>query len=222
MGLILIAGMRRSGSTVAFQIAIALAGGYDNSYGFMDISLGPNLPENLDFDGVKVVKTHRYQPQLLDDIRAGRCFVINTYRDPRDIAVSMMKFQDRTFDEVMERGLVKHSVYHQQLWEENVSFNRHDARYEDWNQDLGSLIRIIARTADIEVSDKDVDSMACYFSSARNRIRASRAVNMRRDLLSPGHITDGRVGQWQGQLSRQQLRQIYEFAGDWMRNRAYL
>lgn len=221
MGLILIAGMRRSGSTVAFQIAIALAGGYDSNLGFTDVSLGPNLPETIPIT-TKVVKTHSYQPHLQDDIRAGRVCVINTYRDPRDITVSMMNFQKRPFHEVMQRGLVKHAVHHQQLWEKSVSANRHDARYEDWNQDLGSLVHIVARAAGIEVSDKKADKLADMFSSERNRIRASHAVNMRRDLLSPGHITDGREGQWQGQLSGQQLEQIYEFAGDWMRDRAYL
>ncbi len=212
MGLILVAGMRRSGSTVAFQIALELAGGKEHSLGFDSVKRFFRPYKNL-----MVGKTHSFWKQAEDD----KVVAINTYRDPRDIAISMMGVQNRTFAEVVSHGLLNHAVYHQELWEKSKA-NRHEARYEDFVDDLISLVYVIAQAMKMNISWEKANKIADKFSLKRNRQRADVAHNMRPDLLFPGHIRDGSIGQWQGQLSGQQLEQIYEFAGDWMRKRAYL
>ena len=212
MSLLLIAGMRRSGSTVAFQIGFQLLGGQSYSLGFTEV---PTLMHDREV----VAKTHSYLEQLAPYVGTEDLAVVTTYRDPRDIAVSMMNFRNHTFDEVMESGQIKHAVHQQQMWEKLPGC--YHARYEDFYDDLESLVVLVSKASGIYMSEEYAKHLADYLSLERNKKRAEKAGNMRPDLLAPGHIQDGSVGQWRGRLNAKQQIEIYKIAGAWMFERGY-
>ncbi len=215
MGLILIAGMRRSGSTVAFQIAQRMVGGKKYSLGYTE------TPSQLlkDDSPVHVAKTHSYLSQLAPAIKAKKIHVITTYRDPRDIAISMMNLRKKSFDEVMSKGHIQHAIEQQTLWE-NVEQANH-LKYELFYEKLWMIPNLILNVLSIAISSKVVKEMLEEFSMANNKAHADKLTNMRPDLLTPGHVQDGSVGQWKGKLDDDQLNQIYAFAGEWMTEHGY-
>ena len=85
--LFLIAGVRRSASTLAFQIACEITGEK------FRIRRWKERPEDCisNQDCWWVAKTHAYLPELLGDIESGNVCVFSTIRDPRDITVSIMQ-----------------------------------------------------------------------------------------------------------------------------------
>lgn len=214
MSLVLIAGMRRSGSTVAFQIAYHMLGD-DKKY-----PLGyTEKPEILNGNGVYIAKTHTFLPHLVDEVAKGNLRVITTYRDPRDIAVSIMNLRQCSFDEVIHGNGIKHAIHEQTCWEE-VEGCVH-MKYEYWYHDLTKLIFPIATACEEYLTRGMAMALARHLSLERNKERAAKADNIRPDMLFPGHITSGAVGQWKHVLDQDELDQIYDIAGEWMHRHGY-
>lgn len=219
MSIILIAGMRRSGSTVAFQMAFDMVGGQDMSLGYTDNDNWTD--EIIHSPDWYCAKTHSYLENIQEHVDAGRVRVINTVRDPRDITVSMMNFQNRTFREVMDNGLVHMAINEQEKWERHAHYFRNTERYEDFYTHLPLLAHHIGLTMGKHHDQEYRALLAKKFSMAENKKRADNARNMRIDMLNPGHIQDGSVGQWRDKLNHEQLVEIHLFAGMWMLENGY-
>ena len=217
--ILLIAGMRRSGSTVAFQIAFDMVGGQDMSLGF--VPKKEWTEEIINSPKWYVAKTHSYLQNMQEHVDAGRVRVINTVRDPRDVCVSIMNLQDKPFQEVMDDGLVHMAINEQVKWEENDCDYRYTFRYEDFYDHLRLLARDIGWAMGMHHGMKYKELLAKKFSLEENKLRADNARNMRPDLLFHDHIQDGSVGQWRDRLTYEQLAEILEFAGPWMQRNGY-
>jgi hypothetical protein len=217
--ILLVAGMRRSGSTVAFQIAMDLVGGKESSLGYTDINNW--TPDIIMDERWYVAKTHRYLAHLQHYIDAGKIKVLNTYRDPRDICVSIMNLKSYDFEQAIETGFVQMAVVEQEKWERHASSNRAEARYENFYRDLPHLIRLIGYLLDEEIDPRVVSILAQKFSLKENKRKADNARNMRPDFLFHGHIQDGSVGQWKDRLNHEQQTKIFSFAGEWMHTHDY-
>lgn len=217
--ILLIAGMRRSGSTVAFQIAFDMVGGQDRSLGYTDKE--DWTEKIIKGQAWYVAKTHSYLESMQEHVDAGRVRVLNTVRDPRDVCVSIMNLQGKTFQETMDAGLVHMAVNEQVKWEENDSDYRYTLRYEDFYDHLRLLARDIGWAMGMHHGQEYMALLAKKFSLEENKLRADNARNMRPDMLFHNHIQDGSVGQWRDRLTHEQLAEILEFAGPWMQRNGY-
>ena len=132
--LFLVAGVRRSASTLAFQIACEIAG--DGSR----IRHWKKRPKHA--IAIKsrwwVAKTHAYLPELAGDLEKGHVRIFSTIRDPRDIAVSIMQLYDypdgkrSSLQEVMDRGWIQGDIETQRQWEKYAGVYYMTYHYEDF------------------------------------------------------------------------------------------
>ena len=207
--LLVIAGMRRSGSTLAYQIGCAIT-----SSGLRKMS---ELPKGIENDpNWHVVKTHRYHPDMLQGIESGKVKAICTIRDPRDIVVSMMSMRNKSFDNTISR--LNFEIHEHKLWTENAS----TFRYEDFYNNIELLIKGISSVIGTEVSQEEINKISERFSFENNRTRSQQIVKTESDYMFPGHIQDGIVGKWKVYLDGKQARQVKDLVGmEWLEKHGY-
>lgn len=212
--LLVIAGMRRSGSTLAYQLGCAIAG---NKSGLRKISEVPKGVENR--QDWYVIKTHRYLPETLPEIESGKVQVIITIRDPRDIATSIMSLKEQPFDMALSK--VAWEIEQYRFWLGNCK-GLHILRYEDFYNNLEVLIRKISGAIGMELDQSKIDELSERFSFENNMARSKEIVKTEADYMFPGHIQDGIVGKWRVWLTDEQIEQTYECIGSkWFEDNRY-
>lgn len=212
--LLVIAGMHRSASTLAYQMGCAIVENEDSP------RIIKNLPRGVENrKDWYVVKTHRYQPDMLPGIESGKATAIITIRDPRDVVVSMMNLNNESFDLAIRR--TGFGVEQQELWAEN-SDNLHVFRYENFYNNLSILIYGIANAVDIQVDKDKVSEIAERFSFENNKARSKEITKTESDFMFPRHTQDGIVGKWKVYLDDKQARQVENLVGiEWLEKYGY-
>ena len=195
--LLIIAGMRRSGSTLAYQIGCAIT---RNEDGPRRIDQLPKGAENG--PSWHVVKTHRYHSD-----ESGKAKVVITTRDPRDIIVSMMTMKNESFEAALDRASWEVREY--KRWLENAD-NLHIFRYENFYNNIKTLVKGIGKAIEVEISREEIAKIADRFSFENNRTRSQQATKTDSDFIFPGHIQDGIIGKWRIWLTKEQIAQVQE------------
>lgn len=227
-------GMRRSASTLQYQIAADLVTrkNLGIALGYVQHSDFETLKEKYKDDKrLKIVKTHAFLPSAGSLIRAGHGKALFSYRDVRDAFVSFMTISGTSFSEQCDQGLIFALLKEYEEWTavESILISK----YEKLMSDLAGEIRKIAVYLGIRLEEEEVASMAADYSLERQRKRVhdiwgdspgSPAENSRQDaktLLHPNHIQSGAAGVWKGVLTRKEVALIEYIAADWMRNVGY-
>lgn len=213
--LLVIAGMRRSGSTLSYQISCALCKNED----------GPRLVWKLPKGAENsarwhVVKTHRYHPEMLSEIENGKIRVIVTIRDPRDVVTSMMSLsEDISFDMALNK--INWEINQYESWLSGTS-KLSVFRYEDFYNNLEVLITGISNVIGIKTSNNKIVELSERFSFNNNKIRSQEIVKTESDFMFPGHTQDGIVGKWKVLLENDQVEKIEETIGKkWFEDNNY-
>jgi hypothetical protein len=222
--LFLIAGVRRSASTLAFQIASEITGEK------FRIRHWEKRPKDCisNQDCWWTAKTHAYLPELLDDIENGSVCVFSTIRDPRDIAVSIMQLygypdgKKSSFEEVMARGWIQKDILAQEQWRRNAGFGYMAVKYELLYKDVAWFASVIAAFMGVQVAESRTLELADKFSYLNNRERSKEQVTISADMLSPGHVQTGMVGMWKYMLTDDQIVDIQDEIGyEWFEDNGY-
>lgn len=223
--LVICCGMQRSGSTLQYQIACAVAerAGVGRGVGWDWPNATPEMAVSA--RPVHVLKVH--QPNDTFELTLDPAFTRYLYchRDVRDVVVSLIDKtgpmdDDRLVNE-LKNGLI--GPY-------NAFVSRPGAlvsRYEDMINDLPGEVRRIAQTIGVTVHETDVADIADGL-----RLENQKAFIGGRDwsdgrawdgrtLLHRNHIADGLVGKWRERLSERQIAIIEQHAGGWLRARGY-
>ena len=212
------AGIRRSASTLVFQIACEITG---TDY---RIRKWKERPKNIYGPNQWwVTKSHSFLPEA-----AGRGFgkiiAYPTIRDPRDVAVSMMTLHDKTFEGVMESGMIQRDINYFNIWVDELGLGEYCFidRYEDFRHDLRGLIMSIATLMGIWPTEKEIMELAEKFSFENNKARSDSIGKVEADLLFPGHLQTGKVGIWKDALTKEQANVVVDTIGlDWFREWGY-
>ena len=215
--LFLAAGVRRSASTLVFQLACELAGG--DSRCIRRWRDAPNYVCGSDVWWV--AKSHNYLPELFRDMQDGSAKALVTIRDPRDIAVSMMQLKSMTFDEVMKWNVIPRGIHQQMLWANNHS-ECIVLRYEDFVDDISLLAWVISGMLELEVNEELINALATTYSFEQNKARSDKIGKVETDLLFPGHLQTGEVGIWKRELTQAQANEIRQVIGNgWFQRWGY-
>lgn len=215
------AGVRRSASTLVFQIACELVG--------VDYRIRHwrERPKNIYSPNQWwVAKSHSFLPEAVSELGYGKIIAYPTIRDPRDIAVSMMTLHDNTFEEVMKHGIIQRDILEFNMWSDKLKIgeNCFRDRYEDFYNDLPGLILSIATTMDyagagtkrVRPENDVVAVLAEKFSFENNKARSDAIGKSEEDLLFPGHLQTGGVGMWKDVLTKEQAKELeFDIGPEW-------
>jgi hypothetical protein len=227
-------GMRRSGSTLQYQIATDLVTRRGVGEG-----LGYVVPEEFDRQieahksdhRLKVVKTHAFIAGAGRLLQSGQAKALYSYRDIRDVVVSLMQMQKVPFAKLRDEGMIY------ALLKEHADWSRAGkalvSRYEQLTADVAGEVARIAAYLGIELRDGEAAAVAAEYALERQKERISHLdpQQLRENpdgsrydaamLLHSNHINSGTQGRWQNVLSRREVALVEHIARDWMREQGY-
>lgn len=229
------AGMMRSGSTLQYQIAKTLVEGAGRGVGVGSCEPGrfrELLDRYDDPEPVYVVKCHRYVPTARARLRRGEARALYIYRDLRDVVVSMMHKENRTFRQLADAGFVRQLLEDDAIW--STQPNTLVSVYEEVSADLRSEVERIARFLDIDAGEAELDRIAEEHSLARQKRRLERfdfgkagVAEGQTNLVDPStllhhnHLRSGESGQWADELEAAEVAEIERVAGGWLLEHGY-
>jgi hypothetical protein len=230
-------GMRRSGSTVQYQLTaeIVESRGVGRRLGYLrPQQFLQTYEEHQSKDEFLVVKSHAYIEDATELFSSGKAKAIYVYRDIRDVVVSVMVKGNRSFWRVILSGFVDKILEQYSRWSqvEDILISRYETMVTDLK---GEALRI-ADFLDIDLDEFSARQIAEKYSIDRQmkRIRSSDFENhavqigQRRStmydpisLLHNDHIYSGEAGQWRAALSPFQTGVVEYLAYDWLVGMGY-
>ena len=204
---IVCAGMVRSGSTILYNIARLL---YEEKYGAKNVyACWIKGYRRGDPREIHVVKTHQFDNKFIKD----GAKVLTSRRDMRDVAASLMRkgwIKPRvnivaSIAKALSRysAWYKHSIY--------------DMKYEDMKTDLVRIINDVAAALELDFSNEEVakikkklESLTYMSDGKRNNVYNEK------NLYHKHHVTDGEVGGYKKNLTKDMITQIEKKYPEWL------
>lgn len=180
-----------------------------------------------------VAKTHQFSVEKGEELAKGKAFGLYIYRDLRDVVVSKMRKENKTFQDIYQSYFIESLLYESRLWLRCK--NLMVSRYEDVMADLPREVGRIAEFLGIQISRHQAVEIAAEYSIPKQRERIQQAVtgsmivdpffqNARYDPYSnlhDNHIAGGEIGGWRTRLTPWQIALVEQVAGDWLVEKGY-
>jgi hypothetical protein len=224
-------GMRRSGSTVQFQMTAAVveAAGKGHRIEWVRPNEFGTLRKQCANDAAwKVFKTHICTEEVAREFDQRNAVGVYVFRDLRDVTVSVMRKNRLGLDQVLDSNLLENCIEQHQRW---TSMPRIlISKYEEMTADLTREVDRIAAHIEIKLSAERYAQIAAEYSIERQRERIEEIKNSShlrqgvtggacfdpRTNLHTNHIYSGEVGGWRNALSNEQVARIEAKAADWL------
>lgn len=234
--IIVCCGMYRSGSTLQYQIASALAGttGQARIMGFGLGRVSETAREKP--RPIFVVKDHHYSERAREYSSSPHAKFVYGYRDVRDVVVSMMQTQHMTFDTFRHHGrgpagFVGYLLNTFERWTNLPGVLV--SRYEEIVADVPREVRKIADHTGIHIPYTECHRIAEQLSVDKQREfisgfdfakdGAGQAVNRmdEKSQLHEYHLNGGESGKWRTHLTPDQIAVVNDAAKDWLKQQGY-
>lgn len=234
MGMVIIAaGMRRSGSTLQYQLLgdVLRSAGVAHESRWMDHIDPVELDALLSSGQTCILKTHRVAPALTPDVLARGLLVFYSSRDPRDCLISSLHKYAKSFSPEAADRMLSRMESEFDFWTSLPL--KGWSRYENLRNDMPGEIKRLAVALGVSLTDEQVAELASARSldSQKDLIGAidweSRGTRMGMDLidtqtlLHANHIRDGGLELWSRELSSSALAGIESRFGDFIRKAGY-
>lgn len=223
--------MRRSGSTLTFQVTRALLElNHEITVTEPQTGIGvepAEIPAVAASPEIVLTKMHTVSKSVRDQLPKQGAYYIYTARDPRDAVASLIRKGRLSYDDPARIGFAKDfakkerigSLLYPKMPNSWIGF------YEDFVDDVPYLIRSIAKFLNIKVTDEWVENLAAELDIDKQRER-SQAVSQdfsvrQQTRLTVNHITDGRPGSWRDTLLPDEVADIENQFIDWMLRNGY-
>lgn len=234
-------GMLRSGSTLQYQLTskIVESKRVGKRLGFIPVIDRASLDSLLRSHSVNetdylVVKCHQYTNEAAELIQNDEVKVIYVYRDIRDVVVSMMKKESKTFEEIVKSNFIKQDClgsFHKWNSIKGILISE----YKELTEDLKPEILKIAAYLEIDLDEQSVNEIADSYTFEQQKQRIQKfdyqqqgiqgdSSNVMYDptsLLHHNHINSGKSGQWRDCLSQEEVFEIEKMTFEWLISRGY-
>lgn len=220
--LLVVCGMHRSGSTLVWQIARLLLDGRVGLRNPRGLSTSEFPAAAADPNDLLMAKVH-FRPALeRDDFPQVGAKYLYTYRDPRDVVASLYR-KGRAKPGDPERGARNSRLIARRELRGDEFWRSRDfvwvGKYEDFRDDIPTLVREIAAFLDLEVTAErvtDIEREVDLDAQAQRAI-AAKQHGVDDDLrVTSNHITDGREGAWRDTLTPDELVAIEGESARWL------
>jgi len=230
-------GAPRSGSTLQYNIAATLVErshlgkriGYINPIDFDKIQ---KLHKNV--DSYLVLKCHELSESMISEVKTNNAFVLYTYRDVRDVVVSMIKKFGRDFQYYLDDGFIENYL----KFDDSIKgmTSAYISKYEETIENLRQEIKNVSIFLKIEISNLELKQMVDEFSLTKLKEFSNNKQNFsdasaildnnknmyhQKTLLHKGHIISGESGQYVKGLKNWELKRIETKTGAWLQNNGY-
>lgn len=217
-------GMRRSASTRQYNVTRDLL---KNEVDFEDMgwTIWQDFPRRhmaVEAD-IALLKTHPFLPHFSqyarDIINHGDNKVLCTFRDARDIAASLYKFEGRLDDTGWTNAIrdVKGAMREFDHW--SACPNALIQRYEDgWS---AKTIEEIADYLNLSPSEETIRTLWERWSSANVAGMLPDEGFDRNTLFWHKHLQDGRIGKWRDVFNKKQREELNDICADWLERNGY-
>jgi len=228
---VIVCGMRRSGSTLTFQVTRALLE-RDHEITVTEPQTGIGVEPELISQvaaapHIVLTKMHTVSKSIRDQLPKSGAYYIYTARDPRDAVASLIRKGRLSKTDPERAGFAKDFAKKERIGSLIYPKMPHVwcGFYEDFVDDIPYLIKNIAKFLDIAVTDDWVKQLAddLDIDKQRERVQAVKqdfAVRQQ-TRLTVNHITDGRPGSWRDTLLPQEIADIENQFIDWMLRNGY-
>lgn len=223
--------MRRSGSTLTFQVTRALLE-LKNEITVTEPQTGIGVP--IDEIGnlanspkIILTKIHTVSKAVRDQLPRQGARYIYTARDPRDAAASLIRKGRLSSNDPSREEFVKDFAKKERVG--SLLYPKMPTVwcgfYEDFVDDLPKLIKSLANFLQIEVSEDWVNQLADDLDINKQRERSQSVQEdysvRQKTRLTVNHITDGRPGAWKDTLLPSEVEIIENQFIDWMLRNGY-
>jgi hypothetical protein len=224
--------MLRAASTLQYQLACELVEGRraGRRLGWLD---GAALEAVLGDAAVKkemyVLKTHAYNHVLGEMLDIGEARSLYSFRDLRDVALSICRKFRMDFNNLMEKGWLAAAVEDGKRWcgHPNVM----SSRYEDLITNVPNEAERIATHLGIRITGEEAEAIGEKFSWERQKSRIASFPALEKTsagdefdpetLLHRNHLFSGIPGEWRRLLDTRDASRIDEEFGNWLREHGY-
>lgn len=223
--------MRRSGSTLTFQVTRALLElNHEITVTEPQTGIGvepEDIPGIAASDQIVLTKMHTVSKSIRDQLPKSGAYYIYTARDPRDAVASLIRKGRLSKNDPERQGFAKDFAKKERIG--SLIYpkmpNVWCGFYEDFVDDVPFLIRSIAEFLKIDVSEEWIQNLAEDLDIEKQRER-SQAVRQdftvrQQTRLTVNHITDGRPGSWRETLLPIEISDIENQFIDWMLRNGY-
>ena len=222
--------MIRSGSTLQYQLAgeILATRGPVRKLGF--IPPEGNLPAGLaNNPGPGLCKLHHFDQTLAGMLKHDKAVGVYSFRDLRDVAVSVMRQFKISFDQAWGDRWLHYAVEAGEKW--LALPNVYSAKYEVYSKNLEQETERISQYLGIHITPQQITSI-----TNENRLEALKAkaeynaaimgstgkpIGNEGDVKNPWMPNDGSIGRWKDVLTPGQQELIEGEFADWLELRGY-
>ena len=230
--LVICCGMKRSGSTLQYQLAVSILERTGKGRGLGDLRNVDcqELHQANTTGEIQVLKVHKFShlKGIEKAFEKGHAVGLYVYRDLRDVAVSLMNLRHLSFDQLIRRREIPDNL---RAFDQFTALPRmHISRYEDMVNNLSTEALKIANHLGIELSDQEAESIAQEYSLTQQKARIDQwkqqvGINNKErnpnTLLHQNHIKSGRCQQWKTALLPLQISYLENLTGKWLVDHNY-
>lgn len=230
--IIICCGMKRSGSTVQYQIAkeIIERNKLGKGLGFVVADDFSRISEKYkNGPEMVVIKTHDFLEDKLQTLERDQYKAVYIYRDLRDVTVSIMAKGNRVFSRFMLSGALDQILEADAKW--RTVDNLLISCYEFMIDNLAQEVRRIAEFLEIQLQEEEINLLAEQLSLG-NQVKRIKAVPNdekeikkgkqkqiyvdQKSLLHENHIHSGAYGQWKTSLTPVQIGIVESYVYSWL------
>lgn len=226
--LVVICGMHRSGSTLAWQVARMLLADQQGLRTPREVDPAEFIVAAERADDLLMAKVHYRSALELGYFPQTGARYLFTYRDLRDVVASLFrKGYLRVGDPGRGPGAAR-AIARREMRGEAVWRGMRDhwvGRYEDFAEDRAALVEQIAGYLGVVQTDEQRQRILAETDAPRQiermlaRVESGTISDEHR--ITGGHLTDGRAGTWRDTLTAAEVAAIEDVAGDWLREHGY-